>query len=377
MLTICIDLLFLQPDRNKGTETYIRELLREFDSNPSLAITLVMNRAVKSNFPESQRARRVVARISGLDRVARVIYQQARLSDIAARTGADVLFCPGYLSPLWPKLPTVVTIHDTQFRDFPHSISWGQRFIYNLVIPRAARRAAKVIAVSEFSRTRIQRELGIPRDNIAVIYSAPKRLPVSPEATRPCRNDLSGERYFLSVSSGLAHKNVAGLLSGFRRFKERYSPSPVLVLAGQTMGDLRRLRLDPGPDVRVLGHVPNAELAELYSNAHGFVLASLYEGFGLPVLEAMQHGIPVACSNAASLPEIAGQGTLLFNPLDPEAICEALRVLAFDQRRRAALVAAGYVNLKRFSWRRCAEETLAVLEGAAAAQSPRVAGQQS
>lgn len=377
MLNICVDLLFLQPRRNRGTDSYVAELLQELAAIPTVGLVLILNRAIAHQFSGLATSRLYVPAISGRNRVVRVVYQQFMLPRVAQRLGAEVLFCPGYLSPIWSGVPVVVTIHDTQFRDVPNSISWGQRFIYNRVLPKAARTAHRVITVSEFSRNRIHEELRIPLERVSVIHTGPRRsrgeLPKGP-ALQEWRQSRGLTRpYVLSVSSGLAHKNSRGLVAGFRCFQSRCGSSHDLVLAGQSTGELARLGVRAGGGVRALGYVPDEELQALYANSAGFVLASTYEGFGMPVLEAMQHGIPVACSDVASLPEIAGNGALLFNPRDPESLGRALEELLLDDARRNSLITAGYANLRRFSWRRCAEATLRILEHAAEG-SPEVAG---
>lgn len=375
MLELCVDVLFLQPHRNRGTDSYTFELLSELEAVENIHLTLVANRGIAERFSEFRRAALVVAPISGRNRVARVVYQQLCLQRVARRLGAQVVFCPGYLSPIATDLPTVVTIHDTQFRDVPASISWGQRFIYNRIIPTAARRARKVLTVSSFSRDRIHQELGVPLEKIAVIHTGPKRprdKVRSGEDAAKWRQlrGLSGP-YVLSVSSGLSHKNARRLIEAFRLMQSQHGTQHQLVLAGQSSSELARLKIQDGNGVVALGYVSDSDLHTLYANADGFILASLYEGFGMPVLEAMQHGLPVACSTAASLPEIAGQGALLFEGTKVEEIRRALQAILTDSALRKSLIAAGYANLNRFSWKKCAAETFHELHKASQSGSQR------
>ena len=133
-----------------------------------------------------------------------------------------------------------------------------------------------------------------------------------------------------------------------------------LLFVGQHPQELRDAGVKPSEGVSFLGYVSDQELAALYASCHGFVLASLYEGFGLPVLEAMQYDIPVACSNIACLPEVAGSAACFFDPLSSESIADSLQRICGDAELRSNLVAAGKENLQRFSWQKCADQTAQV-----------------
>ena len=241
------------------------------------------------------------------------------------------------------------------------------------MIPLAARKAASVITISRFSKSRIQKHLGIPDERIEVVHVAPKSPPVdrmSDAAYEQFRiENRIGGKYILTVSHGLPYKNATGLVAGFRQFQETFSTPHELLFVGQTDEDLRSQGVRPQAGVRALGFASETQLHGLYRNACGFILPSLYEGFGMPTLEAMQHGIPVACSNVASLPEIVGKAAVLFDPRSTQSISVALAEVLLNVGRREQLVIDGRTNLRRFSWHTCAEATLRILTDAARLRS--------
>lgn len=366
-LRVGVDLLFVQPRRNAGCESYIRELLHEFSFCSSVDCYLFTNQSNHYSFDGYARSWRRICLVHGRNRLSRVLYQQFKLSSVALRERCDVLFCPGYLSPMRPLLPTVVTIHDTQFYDL-RQMPWLQRLAYRSIIPRAAPRASAILTISEFSKSRILHHLKVSANKIHVTLLAGKRWPPNvtnrPPAEILQKYDITPP-YVLSLSSVFAHKNFSGLIEGFQRFKQSDSQKTQLVIIGQVFPrQLTRVPEEVAASVRLTGYVPDEELAIIFAQASGFILASLYEGFGLPILEAMSFGLPVACSHAGSLPEVGGEAALYFDPQSPPSIALALEKLLSDHQIRHRLIEAASKNLKRFSWRRCAEETLQVLAGA-------------
>jgi glycosyltransferase involved in cell wall biosynthesis len=218
-------------------------------------------------------------------------------------------------------------------------VRW-QRF----VLPRIARRARLVITVSEFSRRELRELLGV--DAVVVPGGVDERF--SPEAQLPMDRP-----YVLTVASRTARKNLGALEETARRLR---AAGMELVAAG---GDRPQFRDDAGPSgVRSLGHVPDDHLPGLYAGAECFVLPSLYEGFGLPCLEAMACGTPVVASNAGALPETCGDAALLVDPRDPSAIADAVERAIGDERLRTA----GLTRAAQFSWDRTAREIDVLLE---------------
>jgi glycosyltransferase involved in cell wall biosynthesis len=262
---------------------------------------------------------------------------------VAARR-ADWLLCPANLAPLAAR-NTAVVIHDAAVLREPGWYSDAYVRWQRFVLPRVARRARLVVTVSEFSRQELRELLGV--DAVVVPGGVDERF--TPEAAPGPRMERP---YVLTVASWTARKNLGGLEETARRL---LTVGMELVAAG---GDRPQFRDDRGASgVRWLGHVPDEHLPGLYAGARCFVLPSLYEGFGLPCLEAMACGTPVVASNAGALPETCGGAALLVDPSDPSAIADAVEQAIGDD----LLVAAGLTRAAQFSWDRTAREIDALL----------------
>jgi len=290
------------------------------------------------------------------------------------RHGIDVWFCPLInLAPRHVRLPSVVSIPDLQPEFFPaffrkDLLEWSRRRY-----PASCRDATSVITFSEFSRSTIVDRYQVAREKIAVIP-----LAASPDFLRP--RDASAidalkatyglpPEYAFYPANTWRHKNHVALVQALHLLREKRGRVLSCVLTGvereghAALVEATQARGLAG-QIHILGYVPPHEMPMLYAGARFLVFPSLFEGFGLPVLEAMASGCPVACSNVASLPEVAGDAALYFDPHDPEAIADAMDQLLTDDDLRQGLVRAGAARVRQFSWERTARETLKVLEEA-------------
>jgi glycosyltransferase involved in cell wall biosynthesis len=287
----------------------------------------------------------------------------------------DVLFVPAHVLPLVHPRSSVVTVHDLGYLYYPKAHHFLDRLYLDLSTRYSARVASRVIAVSKATKDDLVRRYGIEPGKITVVYSGCDEAmrPVEDEATiekAKARYSVQGD-YVLSVGTLQPRKNLRRLLEAYAMVRKQAEKgeTPCLVIAGkkgwlynQVFQHVVRLGLES--EVIFPGYVPQGDLPALLSGARLFVFPSLYEGFGLPVLEAMACGTPVLCSNVSSLPEVAGNAAFLVDPLDVESMAEAMNRLLQDEGLRAQLVKWGFQRVRRFSWERCAGETLAVLENA-------------
>jgi glycosyltransferase involved in cell wall biosynthesis len=300
------------------------------------------------------------------------LWTHARLSLEIATHPPDLLFVPAHVLPLIHGRRSVATVHDLGFLAYPEAHRAADRRYLAWSTGWNARRSSAVVADSGATRADLVRHYGVAESRVHVVYLG------RDESLAPVRDSRLlaevraragiGQRYLLYVGTLQPRKNLGRVVEAFVRLAGEPAMSGVqLVLAGkrgwlydELFAEVERLGLEG----RVLfpGYVDQADLAALYSGALGFVYPSLYEGFGIPVLEAQACGVPVMTSNNSSLPEVAGDAALLVDPTDVEAIAEAMRRLAADDALRAELVQRGFENVKRFSWEKCARETLAVLE---------------
>lgn len=294
------------------------------------------------------------------------------LSRELRRNPVDVLHVQ-YTAPPFAPCPVVTTIHDLAFEHLPETFkrrSWMQ---LRLTVRQTARRAAHIITVSEYSRDDISRTYGI----------APQRITVTPEAApagfapvtdetelRRIRESYGiQENYILSLCSIQPRKNLVRLIEAYSclRGVRPEVKLPQLVLAGKRgwldSETFRAAeRTDLGKEILFTGYVPDGDLAGLYSGAICFVYPSYFEGFGLPLVEAMQCGVPVIAGNRTSLPEVLGDAGLLFDPFDTQALVRALTQVIDDAEYRASLRSKGLERAKSFDWKTTARLTLEVYE---------------
>jgi glycosyltransferase involved in cell wall biosynthesis len=292
----------------------------------------------------------------------------------------DVIDSVALTGPLRASVAHVVTVGDLTWWHEPEAVEPLTRWTWRTFVPRIARAADRVLTYSEAQRRDIVELLAIPADRVDAVPLGPGSPPAAdavPEAQLRREHDLGDGPILLNVSVKRPTKNLGRLIEAMGHVAAR-RPDAVLVLPGSPShydDELRALcsRLGQDRRVRFPGHVSAAELEGLYRAAACFVFPSLYEGFGLPVLEAMRRGVPVACSRASAMPEVAGDAALYFDPLDPVGMGETILRVLDDPDLRRRLAEAGVRRSGRFSWRATAEGTLASLERAWESRATRAA----
>ncbi|MBC7226910.1 MAG: glycosyltransferase family 4 protein [Thermoflexales bacterium] len=283
--------------------------------------------------------------------------------------GVDLFHATEHLLPRFSRIRTVFTLHDLIFLFHPETHKPLNRWFLTLMMPRFLRAADAVIAVSECTKRDAVRAYGIPEEKITVIYEGVslRFRPADPEAVRVVRAKYGlPEHFILYVGTIEPRKNLTALLEAYAALQARNTQYATrLVIVGKKgwlyEGFFRRLReLGLEEHVHFTGYVPDEDLPALYSAADLFVFPSLYEGFGLPVLEAMACGVPVVCSNTSSLPEVAGDAALLVDPADVRALAEAMERVLADEALRATLRTRGLERARQFTWEATARRTLEV-----------------
>lgn len=367
-----LNLVYLVPGETGGTEVTARELLPALvaAAGPGVRFTAFVNQeaAAASDGPWNTLMETVTVPVNARNRVEWVRGEQQHLPGLAARAGVDVVHSLANTGPLRGRFRRVVTIHDLIHRFFPDTHGGLKARGMALLVPLAIRRSDRVIAVSEATADDLVRELGVPRAKIDVVPSGvgitARATPTTAAALR-ARHDLGERPIALAVAAKRPHKNLPRLLEALALIPAERRP--VLVIPGygtfhDDALDARVAALGIAGDVRMLGWVDDAELEGLYAAAAVFVMPSLYEGFGLPVLEAMARGLPVACSDRGSLREVAGDAARMFDPEQPAAIAAAVEAVLGDRALAERLRAAGRIQAARFTWAACAAATLAVYE---------------
>lgn len=362
-----VNAVFLEPQMG-GLETYVRRLLPALlEVRPDLRMTVFVNRAGKEALAGEPWAADVELATHSLlgARGTRALGEAFLLDSLARRRGCELLHSVALTAPLRPSVPSVVTVADVTWLREPGSVPHATRLLWRALVIPAARRARRLIAISEATRQEVAEDFGVPPQRIDVVPLGPGREPVADptdEGELRARLGLGEGPIVLAVSALLAHKNVPRLVQAMARVRTEF-PDAVLVVPANWTPMQDQLM---GPAVVFPGWVGGRDLEGLYQSASCFAFPSLREGFGLPVLEAMRRGLPVACSRASAVPEVAGDAALYFDPESPSSIAEAIVAILRDPALAAELVRKGKSRAELFSWRRTAEETLASFERALA-----------
>jgi glycosyltransferase involved in cell wall biosynthesis len=294
----------------------------------------------------------------------RILWEQTALPLAAARLRLDALFNPGFTAPLACPCPQVTVFHDLQHKRHAEYFRWFDRPFWNFFLFWSAHVSRLILAVSEATAADLRRHYRLPVSKVRV---APHGVGREFFAIGRCH---APEPFLLAVSTLHPHKNLDGLLRAFAELRLHRPDFRLVVcgLHGFASGPLHTLRdaLGLGGAVDFPGWIPRQDLLDLYARAWAFVYPSKFEGFGLPVLEALAAGVPCACSGIEPLAGIAADAALQFDPLDESAIAQALLRVVEDESLRRRLAEAGPRRAAQFSWRATAEATLEALSAAAA-----------
>ena len=342
-----------------GIGTYIRNLLRQLARLDQQTEFVVLCR------PEDREA------LASLGANFRPLAEKARNYSIAEqvtiplalqRERVDLFHAPHYVLPPLVRCRSVVTIHDCIHLMFPQYLPNRLALTYaRTSMSLAARRATRVITVSESSKRDILRFVNLPADKIDVIYNAyDERFGVEPreeEVVRVRERYQLHDEFVLYAGNVKPHKNLERLITAFHLVRQRGLDHLKLILIGDEISKYAALRravhkYQLHPYVRFLGYLPEETLAVMYRLSGVFVFPSLYEGFGLPPLEAMASGTPVVTSNVSSLPEVAGDAAVLVDPYEPEALADAMLRVLTNEALRKDLRRRGLDRAKQFSWER-------------------------
>lgn len=348
-----------------GNEVYVRNLLSSYASldKTSEFIAYLSTRDQEADAAVPARfQRRYVSKNS----FVRLGAQFARL----LREDQPDLLHVQYTAPLGCSVPVVVSVHDVSYIDHPEYFPWPRAVQLRITVKRTIRQAANVITPSEFSRRRIAKAYGLDDSRITVVPIA-----VSSEF-RPISRDLAANKvrsrfgiqgpFVMTVGDLQPRKNQIGLIHAFEQLIQSYPHLPhKLVIVGQRTWFADRIvtvakHSKVADRIHFTGFVNDTELLQLYNACELFVFPSFYEGFGLPILEAMACGRAVACSNSSAMPEVANATALLFDPDSTEQMTKAMRDIVLDPELRSRMERMGQHRASLFTWERAARKTLAV-----------------
>jgi len=346
-----------------GIGRYARNLAQALSPLLRMGERLIVLQAASHPFPlpEHARVQVVPVNVSPFN-----LHQQIVIPRLLRRLNADLYHSTYYLMPYWPGVPTVLTVYDLIPLRFSEAVSLRARFAFHLTTRLALRTSVHQIAISEATRQDYQQQFHLPGAQISSIPLAadPRFRPTEPSEIEAVRHRFGlPMHYVLYVGSNKPHKNLERLVEAWGQVVKSMGDAWVLVIAGGWLPNnqrpLERAReLHLLPFIRWLGPIDDDDLPALYSGAGVFVFPSRYEGFGLPALEAMTCGTPVACSNISSLPEVCGPAAAYFDPERQDSIANTLLHLLQSPNERDRLRRLGLEQAHRFSWRATAERTL-------------------
>ena len=364
--SIGINAVFLQA-RMGGIETYLRQLVPALLTvRPGLRISLFLGElGVEALRGEPWLDETRVITHPWLGRpYTRAVTEMTLLGRLASKAGIDVLHNVALTGPLMTQPANVLTVADVIWLREPESVGRFVSLFWRSFVPVVARRVDRIISYSASARGEISTDFGIPDSRIDVVPLAPTEPTVepTPEAHLRDRLQLGPGRIVLSPSALKAHKNLETLIRALPAVR-REAPDATLVVPGNLTARQEALASlaaehGVGDAVAFPGWVSTADLEGLYCAASCFVFPSRHEGFGLPILDAMQRRVPVACSNASALPEVAGDGALYFDPDRPDELAACLVKLLSEPATARELASRGFEHQRCFTWQRTAEGTL-------------------
>lgn len=290
----------------------------------------------------------------------RTIWEHIVLPFSTLFSGADILFCPSNIAPIYlpRKVKLVVTIHDVRVKVFPDTFSKGTRMYYEFIYNFVFKRADVIITVSEFSKNEIIKYFPEVKNKLHVI-------PNGINLNRFKFQNTERKKQILFIGAISKHKNIGIILDAFSRVMNKIPHNLVIVGnrdSGMPQDDKIQqvLSLIPRDRITFTGKISDEDVVRIYNESDFFVFPSLYEGFGLPILEAMACGCPVIASNVASIPEVCGDSAILFDPFSPEELANKILQLALDEEIKEELRQKGLERVKAFSWGEVAKKYIEI-----------------
>lgn len=372
VMKVGVNTLFFIPGEVGGTETYLRQtLLAMAEHFPDVSIVLFTNRendsVLRGDLSAFKQVGFELLDFAASNRYSRIIREQVELPGRVKRSDVDVLWSPGYTAPFFCSCPHVVTIHDMQYKSYPQDMSFPARLVTDLLVNAAAKRCERVIAVSHFSKDEIVKYTGISSDKVVVVHEAANLafsevLPAEERREMLSKLIPVDKPYVLFVSNTYPHKNAHTLVRSFGEIMGNI-PHNLVMVGNPRLGEseVQKALGSVADKSRIfrLQKLSMEQLAPLYQGCDVFVFPSLYEGFGLPVLEAMLAGVPVVTMKLASIPEVGGDCVLYSDGRDAASLAAAMRMaLSMTLEERRFLCEKAVSRAKSFSWKCAAEGTV-------------------
>lgn len=360
-MRVVVSLLYLRPGRVGGSETYVRKLLDQLGRRKDIRLILVGEESTLATFEDLEGCSLEPVMRGSYSVAKRLFHENWTLAKIAHRVDADLVFFPAnFGAPLLKSsVPQVVTVHDLQHRELPYNFSPFKRLARELLFRSTFARAAHIMPVSNYTRNGLIEGMGVNPLRATTVYEGTEL-----EEASQWRCHEPEENYFLYPATSTPHKNHLTIIRALAHVRQRRLDCHLVLTGARTPHYARIEReveaLGLRERVHHRGFVSRPHLFALMSGARALLFPSAFEGFGLPILEAMTHGVPVLAANNSAVSEIAGKGAWLLPTYEVAQWAQAMGRILGDSDTRAELVSAGRANAKRFSWSNCASATVAV-----------------
>jgi glycosyltransferase involved in cell wall biosynthesis len=356
-LRIGVNALYLIPGQVGGTEIYLRNLLAALAGHDTTNEYFVFTNAETRDLVQSARMQIRPQEVRAENRPVRLIWEQTALPAQAHELRLDCMLNPGFTAPIALACPNVTVFHDLQHKRHPEHFRWFDLPAWNFFLWAAVRRSRILIADSEATKIDLERFYGVPSERVRIVH-----LGVEEEFFHIAERRTRTEPFLLCTSTLHPHKNLEKLVRAFMRFRESHREFSLVItgVRGFFAEPLERLiaELGSGDAVKLTGWIDRGPLYQLFERAHGFVYPSTFEGFGLPVVEAMAAGIPLICSDIEPLRSITADAALRFDPADIDGLVTTMNRLTDDASLRETLSQVGRERAREFTWEACARGTL-------------------
>ncbi|HEX5002578.1 MAG TPA: glycosyltransferase family 1 protein [Bacteroidia bacterium] len=363
-MLIAINCRLLVPEKMDGIGWFTYHVVKQLTfQHPEMRFLLLFDREYPKEVLLNSNVEAKILKPQARHPFLYYLWFEFAVADALKMYNPDVFLSPdGYLS-LRTHIPQVAVIHDINFEHYPKDLPWLTRKYYRYFFPRFAQKAARIATVSKFSKQDIADTYHIAPEKIDVVYNgvSERYKVLDDEERRQIRNEISeGNPYFVFVGSLHPRKNIANMLLAFDAFKDSDDTGMQLVIAGHRMwwsNDMEQAwqNMRHKTAVRFLGRTPLEQLTKIVGGAYAMVYVSNFEGFGVPLIEAMRCGVPVITSNTTSMPEVAGEAALFADPANVSDITSKMQLLASDSLLYSRISAAGLERSAQFTWSETAE----------------------
>jgi glycosyltransferase involved in cell wall biosynthesis len=360
-MIIAVNTRLLLKDKLEGIGWFIFENLKRITaSHPEHTFLFMFDRRYAPEFIFSDNIKPIVVPPPTRHPLLWYAWFEYSLPRSLRKHGAELYFGPDGYMPLKLDIPSIITIHDINFHHRPMDLRRSDRIYYRKYFPRFAGKSDRITTVSEYSKADLISSYGLDQNKIDVVYNGVNELysPLSKPEIASARETLSGGKpYFVFIGSMHPRKNLSNLLLGFDDFRTRYNKDFKLVIVGEKMfmtGDIDKTysNLQNKKDIIFTGRLSPEKLREVLGASAGLTFVPFFEGFGIPLLEAMKTGVPILTSNVTSLPEIAGDAAIYADPYKIQEISDGMMNLATDNDLFSRLISEGKTRSREFSWDR-------------------------